>query len=115
MEDITLSFDYYEFITAGRGAKHQYIYFENSKDVLSKSYEQWHRQVFNINRKQKPRSCEATVRLYDAERENIIGVFRLTELLPERSVIGPENDNKPDERVIECADYRFLEKIESEN
>ena len=77
-EDITLNFDYHEFIAAGRGAKHQYIYFENSTDILSKSYERWHQQVFDISRKRKPKPCEATVRLYEEERNNIIEVFRLT-------------------------------------
>ncbi len=110
-EDITLNFDYHEFVAAAsRGAKHHYIYFENSKDVLCKAYEQWHERVFDFSHKRKPKPCEATVRLFDEEGNNITEVFRLTEVLPERSVIGPKDDKRPDERVIECADYRYLER-----
>lgn len=60
----------------------------------------------------KHEPCEATVRLYDEYRNNIIEVFRLTEVLPERSVIGPRDDKRPDERVVECADYRFVDRVE---
>ena len=113
-EDIVLNFEYYEFVTAtSRDAKHKYIYFEGSKDIINDTYERWHERVFDFSHKRKPKPCEATVRLYDEERNNIIEVFRLTEVLPERSVIGPKDDKMPDERVVECADYRFIERVQS--
>ena len=118
-EDITLSFEFYEFIAAGRGARHQYIYFENSTDVLSAAYEKWHQMVFKYafdpKPKYRPQPCDATVKIYDEESSDIIKeVFRLTEVLPERSMIGPKDSKTPDEKVVGYADYRYLEKIDIE-
>lgn len=112
-EDIILSFEYYEFVSAAsRDVKHKYIYFERSEDVICDTYENWHKRVFDFGHRGKHEPCEATVRLYDEHRNNIIEVFRLTEVLPERSVIGPRDDKRPDERVVECADYRFVDRVE---
>ena len=112
-EDIMLNFEHYEFVSAAsRDAKYKYIYFEKSNDIVSGTYEEWHDRVFDFGHKRKAKPCEATVKLYDEERNNIIEVFRLTEVLPERSVIGPKDDKRPDERVVECADYRFVERVQ---
>lgn len=116
-EDITLDFDYYKFISPGsRMAKHKFIYFENSTDVMSAAYEKWHQMVFKYafepKPKYKPRPCDATVRIYDEECPDIIKeVFRLTEVLPERSMTGPKDLKTPNDKVVEYADYRYLEKI----
>lgn len=112
-EDIVLNFEYHEFVSAtNRDAKYKYIYFEESKDVISDTYEKWHERVFDFSHKRKPQPCEATVRLYDEERNNIIEVFRLTEVLPERSVIGPKDDKSPEAKVVECADYRYIDRVQ---
>ena len=115
-EDIVLNFEYHEFVTAtNRDAKYKYIYFEESKDVISDTYEKWHERVFDFSHKRKPQPCEATVRLYDEESSDIIKeVFRLTEVLPERSMTGPKDPKKPDEKVVGYADYRFVDKIKIE-
>lgn len=118
-EDITLNFEYYEFISPrSRKAKHKFIYFEDSADVMSPAYEKWHEMVFKYafdpKPKYRPRPCDATVRTYDEEGNNIIEVFRLTEVLPERSMTGPKNPKLPDEKVVGYADYKFSEKIEIE-
>ena len=116
-EDITLSFEYYEFISSGsRMAKHKFIYFENSKDVMSTAYERWHQMVFKYAfepiPKYRPQPCDATVKIYDEESSDIIKeVFRLTEVLPERSMTGPKDPKTPDEKVVGYADYRFVDKI----
>ena len=116
-EDISLSFEYYEFISPGsRMAKHKFIYFENSKDVMSTAYERWHQMVFKYAfepiPKYRPQPCDATVKIYDEESSDIIKeVFRLTEVLPERSMTGPKDSKTPDEKVVGYADYRFVDKI----
>ena len=116
-EDISLSFEYYEFISSGsRRAKHKFIYFENSKDVMSTAYEEWHQMVFKYAfepiPKYRPQPCDATVKIYDEESSDIIKeVFRLTEVLPERSMTGPKDPRTPDEKVVGYADYRFVDKI----
>lgn len=115
-EDITLNFEYYEFISSGsRTAKYKFIYFENSTDVMSTAYEKWHQMVFKYafdpKPRYKPKPCDATVKIYDEEHNNIIEVFRLTEVLPERSMTGPLNDKKPKEKVVKYVDYKYLEKI----
>ena len=116
-EDITLNFEYYEFISPGsRQAKHKFIYFEDSADVMSPAYERWHEMVFKYafdpKPKYRPQPCDATVKIYDAESSDIIKeVFRLTEVLPERSMIGPKDPKTPDEKVVGYADYRFVDKI----
>ena len=116
-EDITLSFEYYEFISSGsRRGKHKFIYFENSKDVMSTAYERWHQMVFKYafepKPKYRPQPCDATVKIYDEESSDIIKeVFRLTEVLPERSMTGPKDPKTPDEKVVGYADYRFVDKI----
>lgn len=116
-EDITLNFEYYEFIRPeNRQAKYGYIYFENSKDIMSTAYEKWHHMVFKYALEHKPQyrpqPCDATVKIYDEESPDIIKeVFRLTKVLPERSMTGPLNDKKPKEKVVEYVDYKYYDKI----
>lgn len=120
-EDITHSFDYYEFISPGsRKARYKFIYFENSTDVMSTAYEKWHQMVFKYafdpKPKYRPQPCDATVKIYDEESHYIIKeVFRLSEVLPERSMTGPKEPKRPDEKVVKYADYRYSEKIEIED
>lgn len=120
-EDITLSFEYYEFISPGsRKARYKFIYLENSTDVMSTAYEKWHQMVFKYAFEQKPKyrpqPCDATVKIYDEESNDIIKeVFRLTEVLPERSMTGPKDPKTPDEKVVGYADYRYSEKIAIED
>ena len=117
-EDITLSFEYYEFISSGsRRARYKFIYFENSKDVMSPAYERWHQMVFKYafepKPKYRPQPCDATVKIYDEESSDIIKeVFRLTEVLPERSMTGPKDPRTPDEKVVGYADYRYIDRVQ---
>ena len=117
-EDIMLNFEYYEFISPGsRRAKHKFIYFENSSDIMSPAYEKWHQMVFKYafdpKPKYRPQPCDATVRIYDEECNDIIKeVFRLTEVLPERSMTGPKDPKIPKDKAVEYADYKYSEKIE---
>ena len=117
-EDITLSFEYYELISSGsRRARYKFIYFENSTDVMSTAYERWHQMVFKYafdpKPKYRPQPCDATVKIYDEESSDIIKeVFRLTEVLPERSMTGPKDPKTPDEKVVGYADYRYIDRVQ---
>lgn len=119
-EDFTMNFEYHEFVNPGnRKARYKFIYFENSTDVMSSAYEKWHQMVFKYafdsKPKYRPQPCDATVKIYDEERNNIIEVFRLRDVLPERSMTGPKNPKTPDEKVVKYVDYKYLDEVKGEN
>ena len=69
--------------------------------------------AFEPKPKYRPQPCDATVKIYDEESSDIIKeVFRLTEVLPERSMTGPKDPRTPDEKVVGYADYRYIDRVQ---